>query len=75
MFTQILFCAVCLYCDLINCSAVIIIDCCSQPVSQLNLMEPDSSAQHLLLDRVVNIRECHPVPLGLKGFIIGGSSF
>ncbi|XP_073973804.1 5'-3' exoribonuclease pacman isoform X2 [Rhodnius prolixus] len=41
------------------------------PVSQLNLMEPDSSAQHLLLDRVVNIRECHPVPLGLKGFIIG----
>lgn len=41
------------------------------PLSQLNLMEPDTNAVHQLLDRVVNIRECHPVTLGLKGFIIG----
>lgn len=42
-----------------------------QPKVTLGKLSPDSSATHYLFDRVVNVRECFTVPLGLKGTITG----
>uniref|UniRef100_A0A0A9XX62 5'-3' exoribonuclease 1 n=1 Tax=Lygus hesperus TaxID=30085 RepID=A0A0A9XX62_LYGHE len=41
------------------------------PRAQLNLLVPDPLAKHNILDRVVNVRESHTIPLGYRGTIIG----
>ncbi|KAL1116455.1 hypothetical protein AAG570_004928 [Ranatra chinensis] len=40
------------------------------PKPFLDTVGPDPSVKHHLLDRIVSVRECHTIPLGLKGTII-----
>nr|XP_018671298.1 5'-3' exoribonuclease 1 isoform X4 [Ciona intestinalis] len=42
-----------------------------RPLVQQGTLTPDKQAKHHELDRVVNVREGHTVPLGLRGTIIG----
>nr|XP_039266984.1 5'-3' exoribonuclease 1-like isoform X1 [Styela clava] len=42
-----------------------------RPLVHQGTLIPDNSAQHRLLDRIVNVRDGYTVPLGLRGTIIG----
>ncbi|XP_028587031.2 5'-3' exoribonuclease 1 [Podarcis muralis] len=42
-----------------------------RPLEQQHGIIPDRDADYRLFDRVVNVRECFSVPLGLRGTVIG----
>ncbi|XP_071451218.1 5'-3' exoribonuclease 1 [Hetaerina americana] len=42
-----------------------------KPGFKMGYMQPDEDAKYMLCDRVVNVRECFTVPLGLRGTVVG----
>ncbi|XP_046395916.1 5'-3' exoribonuclease 1 [Ischnura elegans] len=42
-----------------------------KPGFKMGYMQPDETASYYVYDRVVNVRECFTVPLGLRGTVVG----